>query len=601
MAEEDLHEQGGTGDAESQTMDVEVTFGELTDEDRRVLGKYGRGQTATLRRAWSPAIPKGKMIGNSRQGPGFACVREAGPVATMREAYSQAREQAGSLPAVTAKDAILAALDDWESDSANACALVEVQDDDATHLFGFAGDATLAKRVRLVLIPASADLVAEVGSSGKGSAVAELVGTLMTTAAAAVKAEWEENHHAELDALTHGMKAKIEESTELHSGRVNVLLAALVPKATVRFQSEPPRVTIPSTAAVRTEVEIDGVCKDVGRQGHGVQRAVMMAMLQALVPDEAVAEAELPLPELGEDQDAALAQVVEKLPALIIAIEEPEIYQHPVRARHFATVLAQTSMKPRSQVLLATHSPYFIRPDQFSGLRRFSLAAGCSTVTATGIASIADMVGCSEDRIRKCVEKELPRTFSEGFFADLAVLVEGDTDKVVLEVLADRLGVSLDARGIAVLSMEGKGNLQIPETILRALNIPTFVVVDGDACHAARKSPGDAAKTKEIDDSHRGELDTLLQWIPAGIVRAGSMPYSYGDPTVVTDRCAIFVDDLEHELESWTSFVEHMGNGGHELRGKNLSAYREAAIEADLVGLPNNLQVLVTTLGSLGV
>ena len=42
----------------------------------------------------------------------------------------------------------------------------------------------------------------------------------------------------------------------------------------------------------------------------------------------------------------------EDLPALIICIEEPEIYQHPIRARSFARVLVELSKKEKVQVFL---------------------------------------------------------------------------------------------------------------------------------------------------------------------------------------------------------------------------------------------------------
>ena len=59
----------------------------------------------------------------------------------------------------------------------------------------------------------------------------------------------------------------------------------------------------------------------------------------------------------------------------MLTIEEPELYQHPSRQRHFAEVLikAATSMEPMfggsTQVIYTTHSPLFVGLDRFNYIR----------------------------------------------------------------------------------------------------------------------------------------------------------------------------------------------------------------------------------------
>jgi hypothetical protein len=69
---------------------------------------------------------------------------------------------------------------------------------------------------------------------------------------------------------------------------------------------------------------------------------------------------------------------------------------------------------------------------------------------------------------------------AEGFFANGVVLVEGRSDKAMLYASAKLLGVSFEAAGIAVLSAEGKGSLDKPYAIFRALGVPTYVLWDCD-------------------------------------------------------------------------------------------------------------------------
>jgi hypothetical protein len=69
---------------------------------------------------------------------------------------------------------------------------------------------------------------------------------------------------------------------------------------------------------------------------------------------------------------------------------------------------------------------------------------------------------------------------AEGFFANGVVVVEGRSDKAALHACAKLLGRSFEEAGIAVLSAEGKGNLDKPYAIFRELGIPTYVLWDCD-------------------------------------------------------------------------------------------------------------------------
>lgn len=602
LSDDDFHSTATSpaGDGDCSEIDVEVTFTDLTGEDRRGLGQYGRGDVATFRRIWSRSDGNEKMIGNSLQGPGFAAVRAAGPVADMRTLYKDLRTRLSGLADVTPREDILTQLTAWENQAENADSLEEVEAGDASHMFGFTGEHVLASRIRMILVPASTDIAGQMSTSGKLSAVSRLIGALMAEAVSSARAKWEADNADQLTQLSSSIKANVEASTQTQAARVNELLGTLVPEATIDFVPDVPSWSPKADASVQTYVAIDGERKDVSRQGHGVQRAVMISMLQALVPDELAAHAAIGDPDAAGAERRLLEELA-KLPALVVCVEEPEIFQHPVRARHFARVLSQWAERPHSQVLFATHSPYFILPEQFRSLRRFTLSGGCSDVASTSVAAVAAAAGVDETRVTRVVGKEIPTTFSEGFFADAVVFVEGDTDRVVLETLAERLGKPLDASGIAVLAVGGKEGLKIPFAILRLVGIPAFVVADADSQAATRKHPGDAEKKAAAEASNRKATEALLEWLPTDVVRLeGALPFNWGDPTIVTDRWCLFHDNLETELELWPEFSVALREQGESLGSKNAGAYRSAALDADLGGLPPILKRLVATVSTLG-
>lgn len=183
---------------------------------------------------------------------------------------------------------------------------------------------------------------------------------------------------------------------------------------------------------------------------------------------------------------------------------------------------------------------------------------------------------------------------SDGWVA----LVEGDTDRVVIETVADRSSQLLDARGIAVIPVGSKEGLRIPFHLLTNLGITCFVVADGDALGADRRHPQNPEKAKNARASHKKSTAQLVGWLPShSSVSLGATPYSFGDPTTVTDRWAILHDDLETELEQWPGFA-HFLPPGMNTRSKNSAVYRYALQQADISQIPTSLRSLVIAIAN---
>lgn len=579
MNEEDVWRPVSGGEEGPSRIEVEVEFADLDEQDRDVLGMYARGDTARFRRSWTAG--EEKIIGNSLQGPGFARVRQAASASAAKTAYQEAAGQIEGLPSWSSKAAGLAALSAWEAHDANTEKLVAVDDAEASHLFGFAGDSVLARRFRMILVPASADLAAEVAENGKGSILAQVLGAVTTEAVARAKAAWEEQNKDAIERLQSSIKETVAEATKSHEDRINSYFAKFVTNAQVSFRSEVPSWSMRNDATVLADVIVNDRQASVHRQGHGIQRAVMISALQALVPDS------------GHEETESDGEADAPSPAFLLALEEPEIYQHPVRARHFARVLKSLSSGHGAQVAMATHSPYFIRPEQFPLLRRFMIEDGEATSWSTSIVKIAHESTSTAEKITKFVEREAPGVFSEGFFADLVVLVEGDTDRAVFEAVAERLDSPFDAHGISVIVTGGKNNLHVASLVLTALGVPVYVVADGDALSATRKNPGDEDAASQARNSHKADTERILNWLPLGEARLNGIATEFGSPTSVTTRWTLFRDDLETELAAWEGFEEALEESGSKLRGKDSIAYRNAAWTCDVDGVPEVLGELV--------
>lgn len=606
LTADDAYNDGSwTEDSEEErVVEVTVTFSDLSEYDRSKLEKYGRGTTAKFKRSWRLGEANSKIIGNAFQGPGFSKIRTASGIVNVRTAYRELRRNITQLPELSSrasKQQIEDALMNWESAPYNSYRLEEIDTSEATHLFGFSGQSVIEDCFRMVLVPAASDIVNEVAGAKKGSAIEGLIGALTSKASSAARETWIETHKAAIEELTTNVRGNIESAAAVQVKRVNARLSSFVPNASVKVTPTIPEWVPNPAANILTEVTIDGSTNDIAKQGHGIQRAVMIAMFQSLVPDyELIAATHVRQEgETEEEASSRLDLLISNLPVLFVAIEEPEIYQHPVRARSFARVLSELSEQINVQVMVATHSPYFVRPDQFASLRRFNMSSGAATVTNTTLTELANMANKTEDQVRKILEMRLPTTFSEGFFSDAVVLVEGDTDKIIIETLAEKLDCSLDTEGISIVVTSGKDGIHIPKFLLASFNVPTYIVFDGDAGGALRNNPID--KQKRINDHrlHKKSTELFLTHLPTSRALSGNLPYHFEDPTLVAEHYAIWNDDIESVLESWESFMDALNLNNGSLRSKDALVYRTAVLEARVDDMPDTLRVCMEAIINL--
>lgn len=139
---------------------------------------------------------------------------------------------------------------------------------------------------------------------------------------------------------------------------------------------------------------------------------------------------------------------------------------------------------------------------------------------------------------------------SEALFANAAILVEGTTDKAVLEGLAEKSSVtSLLSRGITVADVGGKSNIMLAHAILTELGVPCYTMFDGDRdggdiMRARGKAADKIAEkvAKDIADNRK-----LLTYLEADVE-------DFPD-TVAHARYAVLEDTLEPLLNSqWTGW-----------------------------------------------
>jgi predicted ATP-dependent endonuclease of OLD family len=552
--------------ASKRWMRVEVEFGNLTAADREALTeRYAptSRDTVIVWRTWDNG--QDKMTGKALAFRPFEEIRHSPEGAVAKRAkYNElraSRAELGLMPlAANNWSAVETSMSEWEHQHPEH---LEDADGSDTYFFGFAGQGIMSGLFDYVLV--TADLRASEEAQDSRSAVLGriLERTIDRTSAEArlevlsssfldeLSAIHAEHFGPQLETISRELSDAVAAFTQGRSVKISPVNADLKPQK-VQFAV--------SVLDHMAETRVD-------RQGHGFQRSLLVAALKLLA-----------------DRGAANGQQG----VICLAIEEPELYQHPVQARAFAAVLRKLAedSRLRVQVTYATHSPFFIEPAHFQQVRRVnrSLRTNESTpIVSIAHVTLAQVLGhldgyMKPETVLRRLEALYIDKLPEALFAEAVILVEGPTDQAVIEGCAEREDTFLASDGIVVAEVGGKDGVLLPHAILALLGIPCYLVFDGDnGCgDRMRRNRRDEAQIAAEVAKHCRNNRTILRYFGA---TEEDWPSSgaYGG-------YAVFEDCLEVELKTnwpaWDGRVDELVKAGTGFLEKNRATYRHAAATA---------------------
>lgn len=232
---------------------------------------------------------------------------------------------------------------------------------------------------------------------------------------------------------------------------------------------ETTELSIPDVILPATALKIDdGFMTSVEDQGHGLQRTLLITLLQVL--NQYTCE-------------AALAGAPQR--SVVFGIEEPELYLHPQLLRKTKDVLTELAGHPGYQVICPTHTPVMIdMADSHSSIVRFQ-RDNARNITATQVqANIFAGPDGEEQRQKLRMITEFDASVNELFFAKRVVLVEGDTEMAIFQKAAELLNLfpnPLDRRDTTFINCRGKGSLLLFMKVLNHFGMSYTVAYDIDA------------------------------------------------------------------------------------------------------------------------
>lgn len=547
--------------ATAENIEVQVAFTALTDKDREALGKYAPDGVATFT-AWKRRLPDGTeaLSANAKGLPEFNAIKAAANATAKKDMYAALRISRAdlNLPAANTGAAVEQAMTAWESSHTDQ--LVDAPEALQTNFFGFNSGGKMSGLFDFVLV--TADLRAsEESIDGKSSIIGRILERSVDRAAAddEIAKIVEESRAKQQQVYEEKFKAQLEAiSTQLNEVVSSYCPGRAVTVCPAEVELKAPRTTFDVSV-------LDGTTSTVvERQGHGFQRTLLISALQLLA-----------------QSGAASAEGV-----ICLAIEEPELFQHPIQSQAFAKVLrslAEDAGK-RIQVTYATHSPYFLEARHFDQVRRLTRSAENNPAVTVHFATVdsvkAKLSGTVDvDQVARQLDGIVTTRLAVTLFAARALLVEGDTEAAVFYGIGDRDAVGrLESQGLSVVSACGKGGIPLAHAILVSLGIPTYVLFDGDSGFEARAKA--VGKTQSVIKGERTNFSTenrrLLKYF-------GETEVDFPSERV-GDRVATLSDHLESYLESnWTEWVTSCAaieaTSGIQL-SKNQYAYRTATLEA---------------------
>ena len=406
------------------------------------------------------------------------------------------------------------------------------------------GGGKLDKYTKFVLVPAVRDASSEAEKRG---AILQLIDVLVMRSV---------NARPDVRNLNAEFERRVKEVystnnlTELRSLGLMIteILKKYAPGAELDLsfgEVVPPKLNLPP--AIASLVEDNFKCP-ITYSGHGLQRALIFALLHQLSLTETS-------PANQSEPSSAPADVprpATRIPDLILVIEEPELYLHPARCRYLSNVMLQLSKSPeprsdpRTQIMYGTHSPFFIDLQRFDQIRLARKVSVDDTTTlqtkmtsfsrleaAQRLAEISlrDPADFTNESFTAHASPVMTTIVNEGFFADVAVVVEGVSDVAALWALQDIQSRNWDALGISVVPVIGKNNIDRPVVVFRGLGISTYFIFDADSRHA-----GTVKERKSVSSNQL-------------LLRLAGAPTEDFPATAAFATWAVFNDQLESEFK----------------------------------------------------
>jgi putative ATP-dependent endonuclease of OLD family len=260
------------------------------------------------------------------------------------------------------------------------------------------------------------------------------------------------------------------------------------PKVEIDFRIPPPEMkTVLSGAQIWVN---DGISQLIESKGDGLKRAVTFSILRSFV-------------ELRRSQKVGDATHSRPQNYLFL-FEEPELYLHPTAQKILFDALSEISKS--HHVFVTTHSPLFFNADATGTF--IKLAKRSEHAIAPRPFSEAKAIDLADIDAKSKFQIISYETNNHAFFSRLVILVEGDSDVLVVPHIARLLDStwSPEATGAGFCRIGGKGNIAKYKEFFTNFGVRTCIITDLDCLLDGYEHLGASTECDQL----RQELIVLL-------------------------------------------------------------------------------------------
>lgn len=252
--------------------------------------------------------------------------------------------------------------------------------------------------------------------------------------------------------------------------------------ARIMIKAKPPEEKMVSQQILPTPFLVvdDGYPTTIEDQGHGLQRVLILALLETLADHETKS-----VRDIG--------------PRNILMIEEPELYMHPQMERKMQDALYSIARDGDFQVICTTHSPVFLdMADKHRSI--VILEKDRDRIVKKQVdEEIFEGVGFQEQKDRLRMILSFDPTVNELFFARRVVLVEGDSEIAAFREAAKLLDIDKHkVKDTTLINCRGKRTMPAFIRVLNHFDKEFFVIHDKDGENGFNKTIDRLAKEKKL-------------------------------------------------------------------------------------------------------
>lgn len=199
----------------------------------------------------------------------------------------------------------------------------------------------------------------------------------------------------------------------------------------------------------------------------------------------------------------------------LLVIEEPEAHLHAqlqqVFIQQIGSILPQQDDSAfATQIIVTTHSSHIVYAKGFESVRYFQRLDAAEGPNRSKVLNLS-CLEATGDQSHTFLKQYMKLTHCDLFFADAAVMVEGNVERLLLPLMIERKVPELNSRYISVLEIGG-AHAHIFKSLVHFLGVPTLVITDLDSVRP--RTTGKSRSCVPEEPSAETSNPVLKEWIP---------------------------------------------------------------------------------------